>query len=351
MDPASTLPTIELQAPMTQATKKKRIRNWTAEDRALHREFEKSRREAFSESLMELTKIIPALQVEPRPSKHVILDASIAYHQAQHAKCVRISQAFESMVAERDDLLQEINVLRALCHPGTYAPRQARPIDSAVLGMLAEDKLSTADPTNEHESIQSPTEAPSQAIGTSLPGSQQTASLLAVPQGTLLDTTQPNPARLANAHNPITLPEWSWKEPRNILQQTAFSPSAINEAALSWNRPPTATPPRDVGHEFDVDHLYPIDVSAQFWTQHSSSLQVTPPGDNVAFANLDVSALLHPYPSVMSIFPPEEENLDTYGSPNLEISFNPNTEQLSIPMGNMVGDGTNNPPSTMCPTN
>lgn len=52
MDPASTLPTIELQAPMTQATKKKRIRNWTAEDRALHREFEKSRREAFSESLM-----------------------------------------------------------------------------------------------------------------------------------------------------------------------------------------------------------------------------------------------------------------------------------------------------------
>jgi hypothetical protein len=33
-------------------TKKKRIRNWTAEDRALHREFEKSRREAFSESLV-----------------------------------------------------------------------------------------------------------------------------------------------------------------------------------------------------------------------------------------------------------------------------------------------------------
>lgn len=32
--------------------KKKRIRNWTAEDRAVHREFEKSRREAFSERLM-----------------------------------------------------------------------------------------------------------------------------------------------------------------------------------------------------------------------------------------------------------------------------------------------------------
>lgn len=31
--------------------KRKRIRNWTAEDRAVHREFEKSRREAFSERL------------------------------------------------------------------------------------------------------------------------------------------------------------------------------------------------------------------------------------------------------------------------------------------------------------
>lgn len=34
-----------------QRAKKKRVRNWTAEDRALHREFEKSRREAFSERL------------------------------------------------------------------------------------------------------------------------------------------------------------------------------------------------------------------------------------------------------------------------------------------------------------
>lgn len=38
--------------PNAQKQKKKRIRNWTAEDRAIHREFEKSRREAFSERLM-----------------------------------------------------------------------------------------------------------------------------------------------------------------------------------------------------------------------------------------------------------------------------------------------------------
>lgn len=35
----------------SQRPKRKRIRNWTAEDRAVHREFEKSRREAFSERL------------------------------------------------------------------------------------------------------------------------------------------------------------------------------------------------------------------------------------------------------------------------------------------------------------
>lgn len=38
-------------SPGLHKAKKKRVRNWTAEDRAVHREFEKSRREAFSERL------------------------------------------------------------------------------------------------------------------------------------------------------------------------------------------------------------------------------------------------------------------------------------------------------------
>jgi len=37
--------------PGPQKQKKKRIRNWTAADRAVHRDFEKARREAFSERL------------------------------------------------------------------------------------------------------------------------------------------------------------------------------------------------------------------------------------------------------------------------------------------------------------
>lgn len=35
-----------------QRERKKRVRNWTAQDRAKHRVFEKGRREAFNNSLM-----------------------------------------------------------------------------------------------------------------------------------------------------------------------------------------------------------------------------------------------------------------------------------------------------------
>lgn len=228
--------------------------------------------------------------------------------------------------------------------------------------MLAEGEPSTADPTSEHGSTQSPPEASRQVIGEFLPGVQQSETLLAVPQGSLLNTTYSNLARapdaqalvtLDNALNPITLSEWSWKEPSKISQQTAFSPGVMDESALLWNRSPaipTTTPPREVEPEYQVDHLYPVDDSAQFWTQESGVIQVTPPHDDLAFADLDISTMLHPYPSTISIFPPEHGNIDTYRPQNLETAFNSNSEQLSIPMGYMVGDGSNNPPTTMCPT-
>lgn len=47
---ASQQPTSTSEGPSK--AKKKRVRNWTAEHRAVHREFEKSRREAFSERLL-----------------------------------------------------------------------------------------------------------------------------------------------------------------------------------------------------------------------------------------------------------------------------------------------------------
>jgi hypothetical protein len=47
--------------------KKKRIRNWTAEDRAIHREFEKSRREAFGVRLMVSKPFLATIHVCAKP--------------------------------------------------------------------------------------------------------------------------------------------------------------------------------------------------------------------------------------------------------------------------------------------
>ncbi|KAJ5117414.1 hypothetical protein N7448_011046 [Penicillium atrosanguineum] len=119
-----------------QKPKKKRIRNWTAENRAVHREFEKSRREAFGEHLAELTALLPMLNTEQRPSKHIVVDASIAQHKAQQARIAQATRAIQSLIAEREALLREVNSIRAMYQPGTRVPRQAQPIDPAVLDML-----------------------------------------------------------------------------------------------------------------------------------------------------------------------------------------------------------------------
>ncbi|KAJ5760652.1 hypothetical protein N7520_007808 [Penicillium odoratum] len=73
--------------------KKKRIRKWTAEDRAVLREFEKSSSEAF---------------------------------------------------ADRDILLKRFDSLRSLSQPDASVLRQALPIDPAVLKLLKEEKKAEA---------------------------------------------------------------------------------------------------------------------------------------------------------------------------------------------------------------
>ncbi|CAL5873299.1 uncharacterized protein PFLUO_LOCUS7570 [Penicillium psychrofluorescens] len=131
---ASQQPTASSPGPSK--AKKKRVRNWTAEDRAVHWEFEKSRREAFSERLLELVRLIPMLKEENRPSKHIIVDASISYHKTQQNRCAHATEAINMLIAERDGLLQEVNALRALYQPGACEPRQATPLDPTVQDML-----------------------------------------------------------------------------------------------------------------------------------------------------------------------------------------------------------------------
>ncbi|KAF2651599.1 hypothetical protein K491DRAFT_606604, partial [Lophiostoma macrostomum CBS 122681] len=93
--------------------KKKRIRVWTPEDRAAHRVFEKSRREAFNDSMIDLARQIPSLARTRRLNKHMIVDHSIVRHQVQRQLCVDAAQEIRSLLAERDELLMEVNQWRS----------------------------------------------------------------------------------------------------------------------------------------------------------------------------------------------------------------------------------------------
>ncbi|KAL7815517.1 hypothetical protein V8C26DRAFT_125376 [Trichoderma gracile] len=100
--------------PSPDRNKKKRIRNWTADDRAAHRVFERSRREAFKERLTLLAGLIPSLRLtDPnRLSKHVVIDQSVALHKAEQQQIAESLDKINRLVAERDHLLSELNTWR-----------------------------------------------------------------------------------------------------------------------------------------------------------------------------------------------------------------------------------------------
>ena len=120
-------------APTRGDGKKKRIRHWTADDRAAHRVFERSRREAFKERLtasrlmrlrqtiagadprtQALASQIPSLQnTEPnRLSKHVVVDESITLHRREQERTQYTTRRIDALLTERDELLAELNTWR-----------------------------------------------------------------------------------------------------------------------------------------------------------------------------------------------------------------------------------------------
>ncbi|KAI1745210.1 hypothetical protein F4680DRAFT_178623 [Xylaria scruposa] len=94
----------------TRRVKKKRVRNFTDDDRAAHRIFEKSRREAFKEALINLASLLPALaDTEPqRLSKHVVVDESITFIRSQHEQIKTMTERLKAVETERDGLLAEL---------------------------------------------------------------------------------------------------------------------------------------------------------------------------------------------------------------------------------------------------
>ncbi|KAI0206973.1 hypothetical protein F4808DRAFT_454882 [Astrocystis sublimbata] len=95
----------------TRRVKKKRVRNFTDDDRAAHRIFEKSRREAFKEALTNLAGLLPALaDTEPqRLSKHIVVDEGIAVIKSQHEQIKSMTERLEAVEKERDEILVELN--------------------------------------------------------------------------------------------------------------------------------------------------------------------------------------------------------------------------------------------------
>ncbi|KAJ5098125.1 hypothetical protein N7532_005126 [Penicillium argentinense] len=247
-----------------QRTKKKRVRNWTAEDRAVHREFEKSRREAFAERLTELTNLLPMLKGEQRPSKHVIVDASISYHKTQETRLRQAARAIQNILAERDDLLQEVNILRSLCQPGVCVPRQPRqprPIDPAVVAMLANGEGP--------DQVDSITTVPSTVL-------EQARILPGVSNGVSPPTRTLEESGLPLLPQPAcNTDDWSWPGSHKP-QSMDLSQNIAENPSIFWNQSPgtiTITPPEHL----EASRL--VDDSAFFWTHHPGVLATTPPKD------------------------------------------------------------------------
>ncbi|KAI1122655.1 hypothetical protein F5Y10DRAFT_69431 [Nemania abortiva] len=154
--------------------KKKRVRIFTEDDRAAHRIFEKSRREAFKEALTNLASLLPALaDTEPqRLSKHVVVDESITFIRSQHEQIRTTTEHLETVKTERDELLAELNHWRS---GAGLQPRQANtisqpPIHHSDAGVAPEAMLGAVPPALQHAESPMPImgEAPSSFIANPL---------------------------------------------------------------------------------------------------------------------------------------------------------------------------------------
>ncbi|KAK1641493.1 hypothetical protein BDP81DRAFT_446375 [Colletotrichum phormii] len=136
--PTATAPLPE-DVPGKKSTKK-RVRNFSADDRAAHRIFERGRRSAFKERFTELAGQLPVLtDTDPeRLSKHVVVNESIARHKLLESRCVDALRDIESLLQERDELLAEINVWRGNAGASPQLPKSI----SHVAGLVqTEDEI------------------------------------------------------------------------------------------------------------------------------------------------------------------------------------------------------------------
>jgi hypothetical protein len=216
--------------------------------------------------------LLPMLKTEARPSKHIIVDASIAQHKAQQAKNLRASHAIRSLISEREDLLREVNTLRALCQPGACVSRQGQPIDPVVLKMLPDCNERASGSVRRSEECNEPIVAMN----------VQQRSLMPASSGAPVPGHMSHTSGLDNPPvSPDNLPIWPWtgkeKSSRPILL-----PNTVHEESLLWTGSPgvlTTTPPKDIDSGYDTNPTHLIDDSVLFWSQHPGAMHTTPPRD------------------------------------------------------------------------
>ncbi|KAJ5611776.1 hypothetical protein N7528_008881 [Penicillium herquei] len=312
-----------------QRTKKKRVRHWTAEDRAVHREFEKSRREAFSERLMniihgevthcfkELATLLPMLNEETRPSKHIIVDASIAHHKTQQTTCDQAASTIRELLSERDELLEEVDSLCALYRPGTSLPRQAQPVDLGVLEFLAESNNTNR---NTLTMLSGKTlnigNEPKEPLNTSQPASflPTTTGTDGVSQGAVCTGQPIEPPPFA--YSPVGA-DW-------ILDNSSKAPTAILhdliDASFLWNQSSETISSQSKAGEptvrRDSSASCLVSDSASFWNMHPGAMLAAPENTNLQY---DIESL----PDDVSLMWPQNTGISGTISTQNEQSMSP----------------------------
>ncbi|KUJ17642.1 uncharacterized protein LY89DRAFT_58595 [Mollisia scopiformis] len=119
---------------------KKRIRSFTADERACHSAIEKQRREALNASFIDLARLIPALAPVHRLSKALIVQESIQYLKTQREMCLAAANEIQSMLAENMELVAEVNSWRKAYDVAGTGSQQVTPVGDAVRALLEFDR-------------------------------------------------------------------------------------------------------------------------------------------------------------------------------------------------------------------
>ncbi|KAG4435589.1 hypothetical protein IFR05_008935 [Cadophora sp. M221] len=119
---------------------KKRVRAFTADERASHRVIEKQRREALNERFLDLARLLPGLAHSRRLSKSIIVHESIEHLQTQRAMCLAAAIEIQNILAENLELIAEVNRWRGQFPGIEKSTCQPRPLGEAVVSLMKLDQ-------------------------------------------------------------------------------------------------------------------------------------------------------------------------------------------------------------------